>query len=353
VVITASHNPGQWNGVKAIRADGCAPDADEAQQIIAAFRDATGGDVPTQSVRDPDVNTDVAKVHTKLILQHVDVDAIRGRGLKVVLDSVCGAGGPETARLLDRLGAQVVHLHADPTGDFPHMPEPTKDNLTSLCDAVREHGADLGLAQDPDADRLAIVASDGTYIGEEYTLALCALHVLREGEVAAANLSTSRMLDDVASRCGATVARTKVGEANVAAAMRDRGATIGGEGNGGVIWPKICYVRNSLAGIALLLELLAQRDATLGELIDHLPRYAMVKEKLDARRELIDALGDAMQRAFPDVDRDEQDGVRLDWPDRWVHVRPSNTEPIIRIIAEAPTEDDAAGLVQQVRDALG
>jgi phosphomannomutase len=246
-----------------------------------------------------------------------------------------------------------VHLHAEPTGDFPHMPEPTKDNLTSLCDAVREHGADLGLAQDPDADRLAIVAGDGTYIGEEYTLALCARHVLRQGEVAAANLSTSRMLDDVAAQCGATVVRTKVGEANVAAAMRDRGATIGGEGNGGVIWPKICYVRNSLAGIALLLELLAQRDATLDELIDARPRYAMVKQKLDARRELIDTLGDAMRQAFPDVDRDEQDGVRLDWPDRWVHVRPSNTEPIIRIIAEAPTEKDADELVQQVRGALG
>jgi phosphomannomutase len=353
IVITASHNPGQWNGVKALRADGSAPDADEAQQIIDAFRSLTDQNMPALVDRDPAVNADVVDVHTRLILRHIDAATIRRRGMKVVLDSVCGAGGPETAKLLDELGAQVVHLHADPTGDFPHVPEPTRDNLTSLCDAVREHGADLGLAQDPDADRLAIVAGDGTYIGEEYTLALCAMHVLRQGDVAAANLSTSRMLDDVAAQCGATVVRTKVGEANVTAAMRAGRATIGGEGNGGVIWPKICYVRNSLAGIALVLELLAQRDATLDQLIGELPRYAMVKEKLDADPAIIAALGDAMRKAFAGVARDEQDGVRLDWPDRWVHVRASNTEPIVRIIAEAPTQDDAAALVRQVRAAMG
>jgi phosphomannomutase len=290
------------------------------------------------------------------------VPAIKKRSLKVVLDSVHGAGGPAAEMLLDRLGVHCTAIAAEPHGRFQHPPEPTRDNLQQLCAAVREHQADLGLAQDPDADRLALVDERGTYIGEEYTLALAADHVLQQAAArqtsealtltVAANLSTSRMIDDVADRLGATVIRTPVGEANVAAAMRRSGALIGGEGNGGVIWPRVAYVRDSVGGIGLILELLAMRQATLSQLVDQTPAYAIVKDKLPVDADMVRQLAKQLPATFADARVDGQDGVRLDWDDCWVHVRASNTEPILRIIAEAPDQAKAQRLVARVREAI-
>jgi phosphomannomutase len=259
--------------------------------------------------------------------------------------------------LLNELGVEVVHQYSETTGLFPHPPEPTRENLTGLCEAVRNQGADIGFAQDPDADRLAIVDERGVYIGEEYTLALATLHVLKKSRVSkqavvVTNLSTSRMIDDIATRYGAQVVRTPVGEANVAAEMRLRDALIGGEGNGGVIWPKTVHVRDSLSGIAIILELLSQHNESLAEIVSSITPYSIVKDKFNASPVLIERITTTLQKHFKSQKIDLQDGARVDWPDKWVHVRPSNTEPIIRIIAEARTTEIADALISEVRSLL-
>lgn len=353
MVITASHNPIIWNGVKALRHDGVAPPVDQAMQIIQRYKDDNPDYVPVEQIQACEEDHSGVKVHLDSILPYIDVQAVRSAKLKAVVDSVNGAGGEEAKALLEALGVELVHMYAEPTGIFPHTPEPTKDNLTELCARVTEHGAAIGFAQDPDADRLAVVDEKGTYIGEEYTLALSAMHLLGNGDTSAANLSTSRMIDDIADKVGAKVMRTAVGEANVAAGMRSCGAVIGGEGNGGVIWTKVSGVRDSLVGMALLLEMLAKRGKTLSELVAEIPAYAIVKDKVDATQELINQINPILSEAFQGEKMDTQDGVRIDWPDRWVHVRPSNTEPIIRLIAEASSEDQAAALISEVRLALG
>jgi phosphomannomutase len=366
IVITASHNPIEWNGIKTLRHDGVAPPPDQAADIVVRFK----RDEPAWAVVDDlmpvQENETSHSVHVDRVLAHVDVAAIRRRRPKVVLDSVNGAGGPVTKLLLDALGVELVHLNAEPTGRFPHRPEPLRENLTDLCEAVRRHGADAGFAQDPDADRLVVVDERGRYIGEEYTLALAVLHVLqkvvgeRGGEAGrggpltvAANLSTSRMIDDVAGRFNVRVQRTPVGEANVAAAIRATGAIVGGEGNGGVIWPKVILVRDSLVGIALVLEMLASQDAKLSDWVARIPAYAIVKDKLAIAPGVMEGVPDALRGAFADAKCNLDDGVRMDWPDRWVHVRASNTEPILRIIAEAPDEAEARRLIGQVKRTLG
>lgn len=361
VIITASHNPIQWNGLKTLRHDGVAPPPHEAQAIIDAFRRDAYDFVAPMDLQPSDRDDEVIGVHVDRVLRvtQVDVDAIRRRKLKVVVDSVHGAGGPEAKELLSRLGVELVHLWGEPTGIFPHTPEPLKENLTALAQAVREHGADAGFAQDPDADRLAVVDNTGTYIGEEYTLALAALHALSRPQrksgsaaVLVANLSTSRMIDDIAARHSATVMRSPVGEANVAELMRRHNALLGGEGNGGVIWPGVSFVRDSLVGIAFVLELLAGSDRKLDQIAASIPAYAIVKEKYPVDPAVVARLKDALATGFPGQRLDTQDGVRIDWPDRWVHVRPSNTEPILRIIAEARDEAAARELIERARKAL-
>ncbi|MFA9478991.1 phosphoglucosamine mutase [Phycisphaerales bacterium AB-hyl4] len=353
MVITASHNPIIWNGIKTLRHDGVAPPPDQAKQIIDRFHDDRIDYVDVESLQPVAYNDDTPRVHRDAILPHIDASAIRNAKLKVVVDGVHGAGGMETAAMLEALGVACVHKYADPTGRFPHPPEPTAEHLTELCELVPTHGAAVGFAQDPDADRLAIVDEQGRYIGEEYTLALCARHVLKAGQVAAANLSTSRMLDDVAAAVDGRVVRTPVGEANVAAGMQQYQASIGGEGNGGIILPKVSYVRDSLVGIALVLEMLAKRQKPLSEIVAETPSYAILKDKVPVDPELVKKLGPTLRGAFADAQVDDQDGVRLDWADRWVHVRPSNTEPILRLIAEARDDDTAQALLAQTREALG
>lgn len=353
MVVTASHNPIIWNGIKALRHDGVAPPADQAQQIIERFKTNNLDYAEVESLQPGEEDATGTQVHVDRILPHIDVEAIRGAKLKAVVDSVCGAGGDEARVLLESLGVELTHMYPEPTGLFPHTPEPTRENLTELCTEVKKHGAAIGFAQDPDADRLAVVDEQGSYIGEEYTLALCAMHLLDGGDKVVANLSTSRMVDDIAAKVGASVVRTAVGEANVAAGMEANDASIGGEGNGGIIWPKVCGVRDSLVGMALLLEMLAKRGKPLSDLVAMTPAYAIVKDKADVSQSLLDQIGPTLKEKYKDQKVDAQDGVRIDWPDRWVHVRPSNTEPIIRIIAEAAEEEDARALVDDVRAALG
>lgn len=381
IVITASHNPIMWNGLKPIRFDASAPSASNVESIIANYRENKPDFVPVERIATSHSDPHSAVVHVARILDRINVEAIRKRKFKVVLESVHGAGGPSTALLLREAGVEFVHLYGEPTGRFPHTPEPTRENLVGLSAAMREHQADIGFAQDPDADRLAMVDAAGQYIGEEYTLALTALHVLSSrmddeydtpptemGQGASAvgirrkptivtNLSTSRMVDDVAAKVGGTVARTPVGEANVASTIRHKLAAFGGEGNGGVIWPAITHVRDSLAGIALMLEFLATTDQTLASAVAALPAYAIVKDKVELGPGVNAAEMTAKMKAYfagrSGVKLDEQDGLRVDWADRWVHVRGSNTEPIVRLIAEAPDESAARAVIRETRTAVG
>jgi len=350
MIITASHNPIIWNGIKAIDATGCAPPPDQARQIIDRFHADQLDYVGVDDLQPIDRNDDADEVHVRRVLDHLDVERIRRRGLKAVVDSVCGAGGDAARRMLEAIGVELVHLHAEPTGRFPHPPEPKREHLTGLCDAVRQHAADIGFAQDPDADRLAVVDDRGRYIGEEYTLALGAMHVLAsEPGPAAANLSSSRMLDDVAASHGVPVIRTAVGEANVVTGMRRGHAVIGGEGNGGIIWPKVVYVRDSIGGMGLLLELLAARGEPLSRIVDAIPNYAIEKHKLPIEQGMADRAIATLRQRYADQKIDLQDGIRIDFDQAWVHVRPSNTEPILRLIAEAPDEEAARQLIADVQ----
>lgn len=353
VMITASHNPPQYNGLKFLDNRGLAPDAARAA-AIAGIR--AGGKLRTvpHGFRPVQYDGGATQRHVEAVLKTVEVDLSPIRGLRVVLDSINGAGCEGGAALLRALGVELIHVNGEPTGEFAHLPEPIAENLTSLCDAVRRRQAAAGFAQDPDADRLAIVDEHGAYIGEEYTLALAALSVLtrRPGPVAV-NLSTSRLVDAVAARFNVPVHRTAVGEANVARGMIEHQAVIGGEGNGGVIDLRICPVRDSLQAMALVLQLMAATGRSIAQLVAELPRFAMVKQKLELARPRIDAGVAAVARAFADRPQICVDGTRVEFDDGWVHIRASNTEPIVRIIAEADSEAAALRLIERVRAAAG
>lgn len=351
VMITASHNPAPWNGLKFLDDLGVAPDPAQARRI-ADLRCAA----PLRADRfgtlthDPDAGPR----HVEAVLAACEVERAKLRGLHVVLDSVNGAGCLHTPQLLEALGCRVTHLNAEPTGCFAHPPEPLRENLGDLCAAVRAEGAAIGLAQDPDADRLALVDERGEYIGEEYTLALSVMGVLsRRSGAVATNLSTSRMIDDIAARHGVQVWRTPVGEAHVARCMLANHCVIGGEGNGGVIDPRVGYVRDSLSAISLVLQLLAERGQPLSRMVAELPRYASLKQKLEVPADQVAGAIDAVTRAFADQRPNTADGVRVDFDEGWVHLRASNTEPIVRVIAEAGNEGDARALAERVRAAAG
>jgi len=354
VVITASHNPSEWNGLKLLDGFGTAPAPELAAQIIQRFESEES--MPVAS--DGEIVTELraTDTHVSKVLGEIDPLPIRECGFKVVLDSVNGAGVTGGLRVLDCLGCEVTHLGGTPDGDFQHAPEPIASNLGELVEVVREKGADVGFAQDPDADRLAVVDDKGRYIGEEYTLVLAAWRIPLDapGSTLVANLSTSRMIDDLAARFGAKVQRSAVGEANVASIMRETQAAMGGEGNGGVILPNITFVRDSLSGMALILDLMRQQGKPLSELVDTLPQYVILKEKLPlaTRNDLAPALK-RLQEGFPDARIDDCDGIRIDLEEGWAHVRPSNTEPIARIIVEATDEPSARALIDRVRKVSG
>lgn len=378
IAITASHNPGEWNGIKPITREGRAPAAAEAARIVAMFHAEHGPHSTQHAARTPDgsptaggsIDRDDSAVdrHVAAVLTALERTAplarLQKRAFRVVLDSVNASGARPGKRLLEALGCGLTHMNASDSGVFPHTPEPTRENLIALCATVREAGADIGFAQDPDADRLAIVDDHGEYIGEEYTLVLAVMGLLgamkpedARGVTLAANLSTSRMIDDVADHFGARVLRSPVGEAHVVDAMVKHRAPIGGEGNGGVIWPEVVPIRDSLGAMALVLALLARADRPLSAIVAGLPRYAIVKRKVDIREGMADRAMLAAESALPAGRTDRQDGVRIDFDDpaggqAWVHVRASNTEPILRLIAEAPTHAAAEAALDAVQAAM-
>jgi phosphomannomutase len=351
MIATASHNPIEWNGLKVLNSQAVAPPPEAAEEIKAGYEAGSADFVRVEKLVAPKKNSETHALHVKRVLDYVDVLGISTKRFKVVLDSVNGAGCVATATLLNKLGCQVNHLNATPDGQFPHEPEPTEKNLTGLADEVRRQKAAVGFAQDPDADRLAVVDENGRYIGEEYSLALAAKLVLakKPGATVATNLSTSRMVDDIAAKHGGKVVRTPVGEASVVQAMLREGAVIGGEGNGGVIDTRIVPGRDSLVGMAFVLQLMAETGKTISQLVSEIPRYEIVKTKFECRREDANRAVEALKREFTSEKVDTQDGIRIDWERAWVHARPSNTEPIMRIIAEAPDRATAEEKIARVR----
>jgi len=349
IVITASHNPIQWNGIKFLRHDGIAYPPAQAAEIKATYFAGAWKLATIDALGAFSEDSRVHANHVQAVLALFDARGIAEKRFRVVLDSVNGAGCVGTPMLMGKLGAELIHMNAEATGRFAHTPEPTKDNLVDLCAKVKERRAAVGFAQDPDADRLAVVDENGTYIGEEYTLALCTLaRMMSKPGPVCANLSTSRMVDDIAAKYGQKVYRTPVGEANVAGKMMEVGAVIGGEGNGGAIDLRVGPVRDSFLGIAMVLDLMTRTGKTISGLVNEIPRYAMIKTKFECTPEQSAALVAKVKEAFKDQKLDTQDGVRIDWPTGWVHVRQSNTEPIARVIAEAADEPTARELIARV-----
>jgi phosphomannomutase len=359
LILTASHNPIEWNALKFIGPDGIfldAADGARVRQLAEQGPPRAGWDGLGQVTEDAEAVT--RHLDAIFRLSMIDVTAIRNRKFHIALDCVRGAGAAAIVSLLDRLGCRVSGINLEPDGRFPRAPEPIPENLGELGRLVRDAGADIGLAVDPDADRLALVDEAGMPIGEDYTLAFATRAVLdsRISEATAptvvVNLSTSLVVEDAARAYGARVVRAPVGEANVARAIRDEKAMIGGEGNGGVMLPALHIGRDAPLGVALILHLLARSGVSVSGLVAAAPRYTIVKAKGPRGAEL-GPLYDRLRNRFADAAADDRDGLRLSWPDRWLHVRPSGTEPIVRLIAEAPTRTAADELIASGRELLG
>ena len=354
LMISASHNPIEWNALKFIGPTGLFLENSEGVEMRASIekgiRRARWDELGTVTVDDRAIQRHIDRV---LSIPYVDVEAIRAHRFPVALDCVRGAGAVIMPALLDRLGCRVTAINLETDGRFPRPPEPVAENLGELERLVLQAGAAIGFAVDPDVDRLALVSDAGKAIGEDFTLALAARLVLRhrKGSIVT-NLSTSRIIEDVASEAGVEAVRAPVGEVNVAVRMRDDRAPIGGEGNGGVILSEVHLGRDAPVGAALLLQLLHEEGKPLSQIVASLPRYVIVKDKLDRPSTSLDTVYAALRTAFPGAAADTQDGLRLSWPDRWVHVRPSGTEPIVRVIAEAPTDREALDLVKRSRAPL-
>ena len=351
--ISASHNPAEYNGLKLFSAAGRVIPAIDGEAVLARYQTGELPWIDHSRIGSAQACSETVEAHWRLIRRTVDVHLIARRSLTVLLDANHGAGSLVARRMLEELGCRVKILGGDPNGRFEHPPEPTDENLAGVLAAVRDSGANVGFCQDPDADRLAVIDETGRYLGEEYTLAMCVDHALRrrKGPIVT-NCSTSRMSEDLAAKYGVPFYRSAVGEANVVDKMLETGAILGGEGNGGVIDPRVGLVRDSFVGMALLLEAMASRDRPISQLADELPRYSIVKTKITLLPEKIAAGMDALQRHFAGVACDCLDGIRFDWPGKWLLVRASNTEPIVRAIAEAETAEEARRLCDDAASVL-
>ena len=349
IAITASHNPAEWNALKFIGSNGLFLDGGQARELLDIYHQGEYTKVGADEFRTVEEVAGATDAHIKAIMEAVGPLPSGKRRLKVVLDSCNGAGSIVGPRMLEALGAEVIPINVTPDGSFPRPAEPLPENLGDLCAAVKQYGADVGFAQDMDADRLAIVSEQGIPIGEDYTLVLAALYVLghQPGPVVA-NLSTTSALADVATKFGCPLFLTKIGEVNVTDKMQQANAVIGGEGNGGVIYPRINFARDSLVGMALVLHLLAESGKTITQLLDQFPRYTIVKEKMLCPSEKIPAVLKMLRQEYEKFPLDTRDGVKVTLPEGWFLVRGSNTEPIVRVVAESQSESQAREIVARV-----
>jgi len=364
IVITASHNPSEWNGLKFIRGDGIFLTAAQVTEFLDVHAGGGYRAADVSVLRAMREDPEAGSRHVAKVLDVINVEAIRGANLHVALDSCSGAGCIPAQELLEALGCRCTGINTTPDGQFTRGLEPIPEHLTDLCNLVRESGADIGFAQDPDADRAAIVSEQGVPIGEEYTVTLGSLFVVEQQEQPGpivVNLSTSRMVEDVGAKYGCEVFRAPVGEVNVVEEMLKRKALIGGEGSGGLIHPAVHHGRDSLTAMGVILDGLARHGRPISELAHKLvPSYEMQKREaqLTPGTPVADIM-DSLRDAYPDAAVRDDDGIKWDWPDRWLHIRASNTEPKVRIMSEAPTleaaaklADDGVALVEQRASAL-
>lgn len=353
ICVTASHNPIQWNALKFFGSDGILLRPHEAAELTDLYHQSVFPRVGGALITHPRKDSSAVEMHRREVLQAVDAEAIRAAGIRVAVDCCNGAAYAATPAFLGELGCEVTAIYTDPDEPFPHDPEPIPEHMEALSKAVRGSGADIGFIQDADADRLAIADQHGTPLGEEATLAIVVRHYLRRdpGPVVV-NGSTSRMLDDVCREAGCPLHRAPVGEINVVSKMAEVGARIGGEGNGGVIAPAINPCRDSFVAMAYVLEAMACGGLSIADLRGAIPRYEFVKERVEIRRRHVPAALRRLRSACVGAELDLTDGVTAIWPDRWLQARASNTEPIIRLIAEAPTSEESHSMLDHARETL-
>lgn len=347
IQITASHNPAPWNGLKMFGPDGAVLPAERGAEIRALYESGNFERRPWDGIGSVRVPPDVATDHARAVLDTISVAAVSGR-FRVFLDANAGAGGPLGTRLLSDLGCDTIQYACEPTGLFAHEPEPIPAHLGEVAPWVKQHECAIGFVLDPDSDRLALLDETGACVSEECTLALAVKYRLRQqsGPVVV-NMSTSRMNEDVAAAAGCPCYRSAVGEANVVGLMRSTNAVIGGEGNGGVIDPRIGWVRDPFVGMAFILSLMAEEGKPFSQLVAELPQYAMLKTKFTVPREKLPGAFAAIEARWPQARVNRDDGLRLDGPDWWLHVRGSNTEPVVRVIAETPTTERSEELCRE------
>ena len=358
IEVTASHNPAEWNALKFAAPEGTFLDAETTSAFLEFALNEDPVRAPWDELGSVRADDGAAGRHLEAVLElpQLDLPALRARAFKVVLDCVRGAGATIMPQLLEALGCEVVAINTEMDGRFPRDPEPTAENLADFADFVRGEGADVGFAVDPDVDRLSLVSEKGVPLGEDLTLALASVVVLRRTPgIVVTNLSTSGIVEDVARAHGGELVRSPVGEIHVARRMQSEGAVVGGEGNGGVILPNLHYTRDAPVAAALILQHLVDEGSTLSAAVDRWPAYTIVKRKIDFPR---GALSDAyaeLERQLASDDVDSVDGVRLNWVARqaWLHVRPSGTEPVVRLIAEAPGRSEAEELIERAGEILG
>ena len=361
IILTASHNPKQWNALKLLNEKGEFLDAGQGAKILEIAEKENFKFAEVDDLGSIEKNGSYIDIHIEEVLKLplVDAETIRKARFKVVVDGVNSTGGIAIPKLLEALGVEVVKLYCDPTGHFPHDPEPLKEHLGDICELVVKEQADFGIVVDPDVDRLAFISNDGEMFGEEYTLVACADYVLgKTPGSTVSNLSSSRALRDITEKHGGTYEAAAVGEVNVVTKMKALDAIIGGEGNGGIIYPESHYGRDSLVGTALFLMLMAERGGTVAELRASYPSYFMGKKKIQLTPDLnVDAILNGMAEKYREEEISTIDGVKIDFPENWVHLRKSNTEPIIRIYTEAKSQQEADelgdGIISEIKEIAG
>lgn len=352
IIITASHNPRHWNALKLLNNEGEFLNKSEGEQVlaIAEAEDFDFADVDHMGHYCEDNTMDKRHIDSVLALELVDAEAIKKAGFRVVVDSINSVGGVILPELLKALGVEAKFLNGEPTGDFAHNPEPLQQNLGGIMDELKKGGYDMGIVVDPDVDRLAFISENGEMFGEEYTLVSVADYVLsRTPGDTVSNLSSTRALRDVTEKHGGKYCASAVGEVNVTTLMKQVGAVIGGEGNGGVIYPASHYGRDALVGIALFLTQLSQKDMKMSELRKTYPNYFMAKNRIDLQPSTdVDAILEKVKELYKNEQVNDIDGVKIDFTDRWVHLRKSNTEPIIRVYSEAHTPEEAEAIGKEL-----
>ncbi len=356
IILTASHNPKQWNALKLLNEKGEFLSGADGAKILEIAEAEAFDFVDVDSLGEITMNSAYMDIHIDEVLELplVDAEAVAKRKFKVVVDGVNSSGGIVIPNLLEQMGVEVVKLYCEPNGHFPHNPEPLKEHLGDICKLVVEEKADFGIVVDPDVDRLAFISNDGEMFGEEYTLVAVADYVLSKtpGNTVS-NMSSSRALRDITNKHNGSYQASAVGEVNVVELMKATNAIIGGEGNGGIIYPELHYGRDSLVGVALFLTHLANLDMTVAELRASYPQYYMSKNKIELTPQIdVDAILSAMTEKYKSEDISTIDGVKIDFPTEWVHLRKSNTEPIIRIYTEAPTQSAADALALRIIDEI-